>query len=235
MDNRTLYQLKRGVELLTVGNPKTMKGTGKGYATAILHLAPAWQSGYNTCPAHSKECAAACLNTSGRGAMANVQAARLRRTKLFFEDRPLFMQHLHLDIVRFSLNAERLGFVPVFRLNGTSDIRWERHGVPQKYPALQFYDYFKVPNRKGVPPNYHLTFSFSGNNLEACRQALANGMSVAVPFMKRPETWLGYPVVDGDDDDTRFLDAKGVVIALKPKGKLRKDLTSAFLGDNAAA
>lgn len=235
MDNRTLYQLGRGVELLTVGNPKTLKGSGKGYATAVLHLAPAWQSGYNTCPAHSKECAAACLNTSGRGAMAKTQAARVKRTKLFFEDRPLFMQHLHLDIERFSLNAERLGFVPVFRLNGTSDIRWERHGVPQKYPDLQWYDYTKVPNRKGVPPNYHLTFSFSGNNLEACRQALANGMSVAVPFMKRPERWLGYPVVDGDEDDLRFMTKGPVIFALKPKGKLRKDPTSAFLGDNAAA
>lgn len=237
MADRTLYQLSSGVELLSVNNPKTLKGNGAGYATAILHLAPAWESGHNTCAAHSKECAAACLYTAGRGAMQKIKDARIRRTKMFFERRQEFLSLLDKDIERFAKNAERLGMVPVYRLNGTSDIRWEVYGVPQRHAGRMLYDYTKLSNRKGLPSNYHLTFSFSGHNIEACREALANGMSVAVPFMKAPETWLGYPVVDGDEDDLRFLEQAGgpVVWALKPKGKLRSQPHSKFLGDNVAA
>lgn len=235
MDNRSVSALSRRIKLLTVVNPKVLRGTAKGYATAILHLAPAWSSGRNTCPAHSAECAAFCLNTSGRGGMLLTQAARVRRTKMFFEERAAFMAQLHADIGQFAKNAAGLGLTPVYRLNGTSDIRWELYGVPQAHPSLRFYDYSKLTNRKNLPPNYSLTFSYSGTNLDACRTALANGMSVAVPFLKRPATWLGYPVVDGDEDDLRFLADDPVVFALTPKGSLRKAEGSAFLGDNIAA
>lgn len=227
--------LSRRLKLLTVSNPKVLKGTAKGYATAILHLAPAWVSGHNTCPAHSAECAKFCLNSAGRGGMERAQGARLRRTKMFFEERPAFLKQLAADIEQFAVNAAALNYEAAYRLNGTSDIRWELYGVPQAFPARRFYDYSKLVNRKGVPPNYHLTFSYSGTNLEDCRRALAAGMSVAVPFLKRPETWLGYPVVDGDEDDLRFLATGPVVFALTPKGKLRKAEGSAFLGDNVAA
>ena len=40
----------------------------------------------------------------------------------------------------------------------------------------------------------------------------------------KPDTWGGYPVVDGDETDLRFLDPKGGhIVALFPKGKARKD------------
>ena len=48
---------------------KMAKGEKYGYKTAILHLAPFDLSIKNVCPKASKECAAACLNTSGRGQM----------------------------------------------------------------------------------------------------------------------------------------------------------------------
>jgi hypothetical protein len=57
----------RGFQLLTVGNPKTAKGEGRGYFTFILHLAPASLSGWNVCPMATAGCKAACLNTAGRG------------------------------------------------------------------------------------------------------------------------------------------------------------------------
>jgi hypothetical protein len=42
-------------------------------------------------------------------------------------------------------------------------------------------------------------------------------------------TWQGYPVVDGDKDDLRFLDPKGGhIVALYAKGKAKKD-TSGFV------
>lgn len=233
MDTKLINRLKRNVSLLTVGNPKIIKGTARGYATAGLSLAPAWESGYNTCANHSTECSAACLFFAGRGVMKKIQEARIARTKMFFEEREAFLHLLHSDIYQFVFNARSLDLEPVIRPNVLSDIRWEKYGVPQRWPMIGFYDYTKLPNRKGLPPNYKLTFSFSGNNLADCRKALANGMNVAVPFLARlPETWLGYPVIDGDADDLRFLDSTPCIVGLKAKGRLRKSPQSAFLGDN---
>lgn len=232
MDN-LVGRLGRRLKLLTVANPKILKGLQSGYATAVLHLAPAWSSGRNTCANHTTECAEACLYFAGRGAFDKVQQARLNRTQQFFLNRSQFMDWLLLDVARFCVNAREAGFEPAVRLNGTSDIRWENEGIMQDCPHVQFYDYTKIVNRKNLPPNYHLTFSFSGNNLKECREALANGMSVAVPFLKGlPATWLGYPVVDGDADDLRFLQSAACVVGLKAKGPLRKLPQSPFLGDN---
>ncbi len=221
--------------LLTISNPKTLKGLRKGYVTAILHLAPAWQSSkWNTCAAHTAECAAACLYFAGRGRMAKTQAARLARTARFYEDRAAFIEILRKEIDAAFWRAFKSGYEFVVRLNGTSDIRWENENIIQQFPDIQFYDYTKILNRRNLPPNYHLTYSFSGTNLPQCKAALATGMSVAVPFLRMPASWQGYHVIDGDTDDLRFLTDKAVVIGLKAKGLLRRQPTSPFLGDNHA-
>ncbi len=232
MDTKLISRLKRNTSLLTIGNPKIAKGSGRGYATAGLSLAPAWESGYNTCANHSTDCSANCLNWAGRGAMKKIQEARIRRTKMFFEQRDAFLDLLNSDIYQFVLNARSLNLEPVIRPNLVSDIRWEKYGIPQRWSTIGLYDYTKIPNRKGVPSNYKLTFSFSGNNLADCRKALANGMNVAVPFLKLPSKWLGHDVIDGDADDLRFLDPSPCIVGLKAKGLLRNNPQSAFLGDN---
>lgn len=234
MDTVILSRLKARLKLLTPSNAKIVKGMSKGYVTVGLHLAPADLSGYNTCPAATSECKAMCLNLSGMGYYPAVQNARIAKTRRFFEDRKGFVSALTKEIGVAGEVIAEAGYIPAFRLNLTSDIRWELHGVPQQFPNLTFYDYTKLTNRKDVPANYHLTFSFSGHNLEACKLALANGMSVAVPFRVAPTTWLGYPVVDGDEDDLRFLGDGPRIVALKPKGRLRNEPTSVFLGDNHA-
>lgn len=227
-------RLQRGLELLTLGNPKTMKGLAQNYLTAILHLAPAWSSGRNVCAFHSDECAEDCLSYSGRGAMKKVQDARVRRTKEYFDERPKFIAKLHADIWLVVQYAQRVGLTPAIRLNGTSDILWETWQIPQSFPSVQFYDYTKWAVRKKVPPNYHLTFSFSGTNLKATYNWLTGGGNVAVPFLVEvPKTWLGWPTIDGDSHDLRFLDPTGgKVVALKAKGPLRRHPESAFLGEN---
>lgn len=221
------------LHLLTLNNPKIERNAA-GLLPAILHLAPATESGHNTCPLHTPECARACLHFAGRGAMQKVQQARIRRTQLYFNDRTTFITQLIQDIQAVIKAATAQNLKPVFRLNGTSDIRWENHNIPQAFPNVTFYDYTKMFNRK-VPANYHLTYSFSGHNLKECLTALSAGSNVAVPFLKVPSTWMGYPVLDGDADDWRFRNVGGpFIIGLKAKGRLRSDPNSPFLGDNHA-
>ena len=93
------------MKLLSTGNPKVLKGMAQGYNTYILHLAPANLSGYETCAKRTAGCTAACLNTAGRGGMFKkgentnmIQQARIRKTKMFFENRAQFMADLVKDI-----------------------------------------------------------------------------------------------------------------------------------------
>jgi hypothetical protein len=229
------------MKLLSTGNPKILKGMKQGFMTYILHLAPADVSGYNTCPKATAGCKAACLNTAGRGGMFKrgkstnvIQEARKRKTRMFFENRENFLAILKDDIRKAIKQAEKKGLIPVFRLNGTSDISWEKYGVIQEFPNVQFYDYTKVLGRKvnGLA-NYHMTFSAAdGNDLDVLR-AIKEGYNIATVFgikktLPMPETYNGVSVFNGDDSDLRFLDPKGVVVGLYAKGKAKKD-TSGFV------
>jgi hypothetical protein len=233
--------------LITIGNPKTLKGESKGYLTAVLHLAPASLSGFNVCKMATEGCKAGCLNTAGRGGMFKrgettnaIQAARIRRTKMFFEDRDTFFTALLADIRKFVAYCTSAGLVPAIRLNGTSDLPWERIAVNDNrdtvmslFPAVQFYDYTKVPGRHSLPANYHLTFSLAESNLDNAVRELEAGRNVAVVFRTKalPKTYLGVPVINGDETDLRFLDDSRVVVGLYAKGRAKKD-TSGFVKDN---
>ena len=238
------------MKLLSTGNPKVLKGESQGYMTFILHLAPASVSGYNTCPKATKGCSAACLNTAGRGGMFKkgentnvIQKARIRKTHMFFEERNGFMEWLVADITLGIKQAAKKGFIPVFRLNGTSDIAWEKYSVIRNgisfdniflaFPEVTFYDYSKVLGRKVNIPNYSLTFSAADGNDSDVTKAIAQGYNVATVFgVKKtaplPLSYLGLPVFNGDESDLRFLDPKGVVVGLYAKGPAKKD-TSGFV------
>jgi hypothetical protein len=222
--------------LLTESNPKTLKGLKKGYMSTILHLSPSDRSGFNTCPKATVGCRAACLNTAGHGGIRlksgeenGVQKARRRKTHQFFVRRTEFMQQLAIEIAKHVRKAERKGFIPCVRLNGTSDIRWENipvgpfENIFQMFPDVQFYDYTKLPGRELGIGNYHLTFSVADGNDADAEAELQRGMNVAVVFDNVPSEYLGVPVVDGDESDLRFLDAKGVVVGLKAKGEAKTD------------
>jgi hypothetical protein len=225
------------MKLFSRGNHKIMKGEKKGYLSFILHLAPANLSGYNVCPKASVGCAAACLNTAGRGGIFKpgettnvIQKARIRKTKLFFEDRQTFMSTLHNDIQKGIKQAEKKNMIPAFRLNGTSDISWEKYDIIQHYPNVQFYDYTKIRGRKvNHLKNYHLTFSKTDDNEKDTLLSIRKGANVAVVFRdKLPTTYMGMPVFPGDDSDLRFLDPVNSIIGLKAKGKAKND-TSGFV------
>lgn len=228
--------------LLTIGNPKLLKGEKLGYLSSVLHLAPADLSGKEVCPKRTAGCTAACLNTAGRGGMFKkgettnvIQQARIRKTKYFFENRQEFMNELVIEITKTIKKAEKQNLIPVFRLNGTSDLSWEKYEVAegknifQMFPDVQFYDYTKVLGRKtGDIKNYHLTFSNADGNINDVLAAKQAGLNIAVVFKEMPEKYLGLPVINGDETDLRFLDPKGVIVGLKAKGKAKKD-TSGFV------
>jgi hypothetical protein len=227
------------MKLLSTANPKIQKGAKLGCLSFILHLAPATLSGKETCPKRTAGCTAACLNTAGRGGMFKkgentnmIQQARIRKTKMFFEDREAFMAQLIKDIRLGIKQAAKLGLTPVFRLNGTSDLAWEKYeaasgkNIFELFDYVQFYDYTKVLGRKVAHiPNYHLTFSAADGNDADVEKAVAQGMNVAAVFDKLPETYMGRPVINADDTDLRFLDPKGVIAGLKAKGRAKKDNT----------
>ena len=215
--------------LLGLGNPKTSKGESLGWLTGILHLAPGSLSGFNVCPMASAGCLAACLNCAGRGAMDLIQRARIAKTVRWFEDRPAFIVDLYRDVEALVRKAKREGLRPCVRLNGTSDIPWERV-LPQvftDFPAVQFYDYTKRPGRWELPSNYHLTFSRSETNGREARHELEHGHNVAVVFDLIPASlaYKGFPIFEGDDSDLRFLDPPGHIIGLTAKGPAKHDLS----------
>jgi len=224
------------LKLLSVSNPKLLSGEGRGYRTFGLSLAPSDMSGFNTCPMASPACRLACLGKeSGRAHCGNVKAARIRKTRWYFEARETFLNQLRTDIGFAIRNAERAGLIPAFRLNVFSDIRWEGHGIPQNFPNVQFYDYTKLTNRVNIPTNYHLTFSRSESNVDDVYRALVMRYNVAVVFRHTlPTTYMGVPVIDGTVTDLRFTDPKGVVVGLLAKGKKAKNDHSGFIVDTEA-
>ena len=105
---------------------KTIKGQKMGYLTGVLYLAPHTLSGFQVCPKASEGCKLACLYTAGRGMYTNIQEARIRKTKRFFMDREGFMAELVKNVEALIRKAKRESMIPVVRLNGTSDIAWEK-------------------------------------------------------------------------------------------------------------
>lgn len=229
-------------------NAKTIKGEKYGIKTAILYLMPANGSGVQLCPmAATAQCEKACLFTAGRGAMSNVMLSRLRKTLFFNQYRELFMLQLVKEIAALRTKAKRNGFKLIVRPNGTTDIRWENipvngaENIMALFPDIQFYDYTKLANRKNVPANYDLTFSYSGVPAYQSQvaKAIASRERIAVVFRNRAivdtmlangESFMGLPIVDGDDSDIRHLDPKGAIVALYAKGKARNDQSGFVVG-----
>ena len=226
--------------LLTAGNAKIVKGEKLGYITKGFHFAPANLSGHEVCRWRSKGCTMSCLNTAGRGQMQNTQDARIAKTKLFFDRQFDFLAKLSKEITSSIKSAVKKEMEAVFRLHLTSDITWEfvffDEEKPQtifdKFPETQFYDYTKSFHRMAqflngeMPSNYHLTFSRSENNQKLVEMVLEMGGNVAVVFRDRlPKTWKGFEVINGDENDLRFLDKQGVVVGLIEKGMAKKDTT----------
>ena len=214
--------------LLTTNNTKTVKGEKYGWKTFILYMSPFNQNakGVNICPQATAGCAEACLFGSGFGGMFNsVELARINKTNYFLANRKNFLMQLYTEITAIVKKYENKEEKVCIRLNGTSDLSWEKFKVMdgkslmELFPDVIFYDYTKNYLRfnKILPSNYFLTFSRSENNEDKVSELLARGFNVAVVFDELPETYNGYKVINGDENDLRFEDPKNVVVGLKYK------------------
>lgn len=221
-------------------DPKTIKSnqSGKGYLTAILYLAPAKLSGYQVCASATTGCIGGCLHSAGNPVYFQAkQKARIARTRFFFEHRETFQTLLTVEIRAFIKKCEKAGLKPAIRLNGTSDIVWEKvcPWIFEEFPEVHFYDYTKHVKRFAanwqLPANYDLTLSRSEDNeIEVLGVLDANPTAkVSVVFSTGrtkalPSIWAGYIVGDADKDDLRFLDTARIA-GLRAKGKARQDVS----------
>lgn len=207
--------------------------------TYCIYLAPANVSGYNVCSHATKECKIGCLATSGRVKMESenntkITDARIKKTKLFFENREYFMEWLFAEISNYQRKASNLNMGFIVRLNGTSDIDWVNviyndKNIFEIFPEIRFYDYTKNFNKlNNIPENYYLTLSYTGYNWNLCKDYLNKGGNVAMVFnipvnQKLPVKFNGFDVIDGDITDARMIDKKGSIAGLHWKNIANKE------------
>lgn len=218
--------------MLSFSNHKSDLVAGRAI-NGILYLAPHSVAGFKTvCASSSPGCRDACLYSAGRGAFESVQAARIEKTRRWFEDRGAFINDLEADIDRAIKRAKRKKLPLYIRLNGTSDLPALWTSL-KRFSGINAYDYTKHPfkaYRKAIEQQ-HIDVNFSldeRDRWKVAQEYLEAGQRVAVVFdLKKSapmiDEWRGVPVIDGDVSDLRPLDDNGVIVGLRAKGKARQD------------
>ena len=232
-----------GVPRILGDSLKVRKSRKLGYLTAIVYLAPELESivygGMNACFFASPGCAIACLGRhAGHLRSSSSYNARAWKTLLWLFYPEAFKSLLLREVYNLRNLAIHQGLVPSVRMNGASDVAWERkfRVMFDTFPDVVFYDYSKVAARvlsPKLPPNYHLTFSRSEKNEPDCLRVLKAGKNVAIVFSDlakairtgwRPwgQTTV-YKVWSGDETDARPTDKTGGIVGLSIKGDVRDD------------
>lgn len=252
--------------IFSTDSAKAAKASGFGYLNAIQYIAPYDLGGFgNLCSHASPQCIALCLGQySGQAAIVSdlengtnaTRESRKLKAQLFMRNRGEYMNRLARDIIKLDAKAQREGLKLCVRLNGSTDIVWERISftidaktakalrlpsyagqamtILQLFPAIQFVEYTKNPKRlANKPANLDLTLSYSAQNSLDCVAALLAGHNVATVFHGGlPAQFAGFPVINGDLHDLRHLDRKGgFIVGLSPKGSKAKKDTSGFCVD----
>ena len=248
---------------ITDSSAKALHSSSYGTKCYFIYLLPANGAGsyilrgvtrpINVCP-NSEHCREACLSGSGHARIEsmsgkeNIYRARLLKTKLLFERPDIFYYLIEREILVERERARLKNFEFCARLNATSDVDHSRYAfddgrnIFQRHPDIQFYDYTKIPGRLGLASKYKnvfLTLSFNGYNEALCSEALQQGFGVAVVFKgSLPDKWMGYPVINGDLFDMRFIDKKffgvdqssGYIVGLKYKPVISDYTNGKYVG-----
>ncbi len=224
--------------VLSQANHKQAKGSG--FLNVGLTLTPraTGRAGRTFCAFATQGCAAACFADYDRLAWPQNKRVAVARTRLLAQNPDLFFALLAEDLATENARAERVGVRLVCRLNVVSDVPFEQEhpALFVRFPGVQFMDYTKDIRRvlnPARPCNYHLTFSRSERNERDCLRVLEAGSNVTVVFRRPPfpRTFWGYPVIDGDRNDLRFLDPSPRVVGLKAKGKGAHEDRTGFVLD----
>ena len=218
---------------------KVELGSGLGILSAVMYMAPSTAAGYNLCPWATRGCSMGCRgHSAGNLRFSGHQKIRIAKALLWRLYPATFLSLLRAEITLHSARALALGKVPAIRLNGSTDILWERYVPMQIWPGVRFYDYTKAPalSRDTRPAGYHLTYSLSerpGSTGRAMEWLQAGGNVAIVVAAEGSNSrkdakraaavlisrgWEGYPCIDGDTHDARWLDPAGHAVILYAKG-----------------
>ena len=199
--------------------------------TYSLYLSPSDLSGYEVCPESTIECRLGCLNTSGLAkvelyaGLTTISDSRKAKTRLLFEHKEFFMNWLVAEIKKAKQKADNINAEFSVRLNCTSDVDWAKVklnglNIFEIFPNIEMYDYTKIYRKfENKPENYHLTYSYTGNNWVNCLKVLDMGHNIAMVFNidkkeTLPMSYKGITIVSGDLTDYRINDANGVIVGL---------------------
>lgn len=229
------------------GNAKLQKTA----ATYGLSLAPARLAGVGTVCAWATYgpdgCVVGCLNTAGRGTLADVQRGRIVRT-VFAARYPLEFRALLRHEIRAM--AKRHGTDPFYlRLNVLSDIHYHREpwakvaaatngrsSFSEGLPATcRPYGYTKDSNpatmADATAAGHCLTYSVNNRDrTPASILPILDAGGRAAVVLAHGERWptaAPFPIVDGDAHDLRPNDPPGTVAILRAKGPAKKSKPAA--------
>jgi len=207
-----------------------------------------WEASYGPLPGHAAKadlccmasgtCRQACLMFGGRNSSAtehfaakdpyrsSITYGRARRTWRLLADPNRAIAEIAHEAFLLAGRAQKAGLKAVMRINGLSDLP----GLADRIAAMvddsiRFVDYSKIQNPALFLPGNRVFRSFSlseNRGSESFAEAvLQAGGSVSAVFhgpWVPGSTWHGFPTIDGDAHDLRFLDPPGTVAWLSAKG-----------------
>lgn len=219
--------VERSRNLLSSENLKL--GKDKRALAVGLSLSPADSSGYNVCPCSTRGCRFGCVASSGFGRFRSAQYGRAVLTVWAAENPDAFTALLVHELRLAVKRAARQGLPLAARLNVFSDVHWFKllPWLAAEFPTVEFYAYTKRADiRDSAPENLAVSWSYSERDARKDFPALmaaADTVSVVldVPAGRPlPDTFRGFPVIDGDRSDLRSRDPRGHVVGLRAKGRL---------------
>lgn len=147
-DLRRTYRFTTS-NVFTTTNPKTEKnGKVSDHPTIVLHLDPVT---FGVCPA-AGTCAALCLNKAGNPLYMDAKLSRRqKRSQAYQNHRQAFLRMLVIEAAR----QRSKGYVGI-RLNGTSDVAWERETVNLTTDVIEYVRKFVTEFRIESPGNYSM-------------------------------------------------------------------------------